>query len=171
MPGRRRGFRLGGFGRELLPNGVCGAGGELGIGFVATMGPAEQDLDVPLAPGRTERVTTDLAKTTGTRQFRDLGRYEVTGDPGDRWRYRTPGLRNVALTAPYMHDGSLATLREVVVFYVEGGIPNPVLDPLISPLDLSDAEIDDIVAFLRSLTGANVDTLVLDAHAAPIGGG
>ena len=141
-----------------------------GIGYYATMRPEVAELDVLLAPGRSERVQTDLLKTTATVQFRDLGRYEVTGLPADRWRYRTPTLRNVELTAPYMHDGSLASLRDVLEFYNRGGVPNEVLDPLIRPLGLSDAEIDDLVAFLHSLTGSNVGALVADAFAAPIGG-
>jgi cytochrome c peroxidase len=70
-----------------------------------------------------------------------------------------------------MHDGSLPSLRDVLLFYNQGGVPNEVLDPLISPLGLSDAEIDDLLTFLQSLTGANVDALVSDAFAAPIGGG
>jgi len=69
-----------------------------------------------------------------------------------------------------MHDGSLGSLRDVLQFYNRGGIPNELLDPLIAPLDLSDAEIEDLLAFLQSLTGSNVDRLVSDAHAAPIGG-
>jgi len=141
-----------------------------GIGYFATMRPTDTEFDVLLAPGEAKRVESDLVQTTGTEIFRDLGRYEVTGQPDDRWRYRTPTLRNVALTAPYMHDGSLATLREVLLFYNRGGVPNEVLDPLISPLGLSDADIDDLLAFLRSLTGSNVDALVSDAHAAPVGG-
>ncbi len=142
-----------------------------GIGYYATMRPAAAKLEVLLAPGRPERVETDILRATGTEQFRDLGRYEVTGLPADRWRYRTPTLRNVALTAPYMHDGSLSSLRDVLLFYNRGGVPNEVLDPLISPLGLSDAEIDDLLSFLQSLTGSNVDELVSDAFAAPIGGG
>ena len=141
-----------------------------GIGYFATMRPAETKFEVLVAPGQTERVESDLAQTTGTQSFRDLGRYEVTGLPQDRWRYRTPSLRNVALTSPYMHDGSLTTLRAVLLFYNQGGVPNEELDPLITPLGLSDAEIEDLLAFLRSLTGSNVDALVSDAHAAPIGG-
>ena len=141
-----------------------------GVGYYASMRPAVAELDVLLAPGRSERVQTDLLKTTGTVQFRDLGRYEVTGLPADRWRYRTPGLRNVVLTPPYMHDGSLASLRDVLEFYNRGGVPNEVLDPLIRPLGLSDGEIDDLLAFLKSLTGSNVGALVADAFAAPIGG-
>jgi len=141
-----------------------------GIGYFATMRPDETEFDVPLAPGRTDRIQSDLLKTTGSRVFRDLGRYEVTGRPEDRWQYRTPSLRNVALTAPYMHDGSQATLSDVLMFYNRGGVLNELLDPLINPLNLSDAEIQDLLAFLRSLTGSNVNSLVSDAHAAPIGG-
>jgi len=142
-----------------------------GIGYYATMRPAVDELHVLLAPGQSERVNTDLLKSTGTEQFPDLGRYEVTGSPADRWRYRTPTLRNVELTAPYMHDGSLASLRDVLEFYNRGGVPNDVLDPRIRPLGLSGAEIDDLLAFLLSLTGSNVDALVADAFAAPVGGG
>lgn len=68
-----------------------------------------------------------------------------------------------------MHDGSLHTLRQVVEFYNQGGVPNEVLSPLIKPLGLNEEEISDIVAFLESLTGSNVGTLVADAFAAPIG--
>ncbi len=141
-----------------------------GIGYYATMRPAKLKIDLLLAPGHIERVDTNLLTTTGTQQFSDLGRYEVTGLPADRWRYRTPTLRNVGLTAPYMHDGSLSTLRDVLRFYNRGGVSNEVLDPLISPLGLSDTEIDDLLTFLQSLTGSNVDALISDAFAAPIGG-
>jgi len=141
-----------------------------GIGYFATMKPVDSEFELLLAPGHMERVESDLARTTGTQNVSDIGRYEVTGNPDDRWRYRTPTLRNVELTAPYMHDGSLATLYDVLQFYNRGGVPNELLDPLIMPLDLTDPEIEDLLAFLRSLTGSNVGTLVSDAHAAPIGG-
>jgi cytochrome c peroxidase len=68
-----------------------------------------------------------------------------------------------------MHDGSIPTLRGVVAFYDRGGVPNEGLDPRLRPLGLSDEEIDDLVAFLESLTGEDVDLLVADAFAAPIG--
>jgi cytochrome c peroxidase len=68
-----------------------------------------------------------------------------------------------------MHNGAFGTLKEVVEFYNQGGFPNPLLDPLIRPLGLIHSEIDHIVAFLESLTGANVEMLVRDAFAAPIG--
>jgi cytochrome c peroxidase len=89
---------------------------------------------------------------TGT--FADEGRYAVTKgtlmqeDPGT---FKTPMLREIRRRAPYMHDASLATLRDVVAFYNRGGVPNPDID--IKPLGLTDAEIDAIVAFLQSLDG------------------
>jgi cytochrome c peroxidase len=83
----------------------------------------------------------------------DIGREAVTNDPKDRGRFKTPMLRNVALTWPYLHDGSAKTLAEVVAFYVRGGIPNPTLDVFISPLELTDQEQKDLVAFLEALTG------------------
>lgn len=87
----------------------------------------------------------------------DLGRGVVTGLREDRYRFRTPSLRDVELTAPYMHDGSLKTLNEVVEFYYRG-VPLRGPDGLeidIEPLlDRSFTEIDDLVAFLKSLTGS-----------------
>jgi len=119
---------------------------------------------VPVAPG--EALTVAFTLPDGRN---DLGRYEVSGDPADRWKYKTPSLRNIALTAPYMHNGSIGSLRAVVEFYNKGGVANENLDPLIRPLDLTPAEIDDLVAFLASLTGDNTGTIVADALAAPIG--
>ncbi len=99
----------------------------------------------------------------------DLGRYEVTERPDDRWRYRTPTLRNVALTPPYMHDGSIATLAAVVEYYDGGGEPSELLDPRIYPLHLDREERSDLVAFLESLTAGNVAALVADARTVPVG--
>jgi cytochrome c peroxidase len=86
------------------------------------------------------------------REPADLGRYEVTHNETDRGRFKTPSLRGLTATAPYMHDGSLATLEEVVQFYNRGGNKNPHLDPSMEPLDLSPADIRDLVAFLRALS-------------------
>jgi len=90
----------------------------------------------------------------------DLGRMEITQAPEDRWRYRTPGLRNVALTAPYMHDGSLATLEDVVAFYDRGGGDDPDKAQWLFPLGLSEGERRALVAFLKTLTGANAEALI-----------
>ncbi|HMM77365.1 MAG TPA: cytochrome c peroxidase [Gammaproteobacteria bacterium] len=126
-------------------------------------------LDVLVAPGQRLAVAgADIAASSETPP-NDLGRYEVTLDPADRWRYRTPSLRNVALTAPYMHDGSLPTLAAVIDFYAAGGVPNEGLDPRVRPLALSAAERDALRAFLESLTSHDVATLVRDAYAVPIG--
>ena len=84
----------------------------------------------------------------------DLGRYDVTKDKADRGRFRTPSLRDVALTAPYMHDGSLATLGDVVTFFERGGLPNNYLDPRIQPFQLSPEERADLIAFLESLSSS-----------------
>jgi cytochrome c peroxidase len=87
----------------------------------------------------------------------DPGRYAVTGREADRGAFRTPSLRNIAETAPYMHDGSLKSLKEVVDFYVGGGNANPQLDPLLQPLtSFTREERSDLVAFLESLTGETV---------------
>jgi cytochrome c peroxidase len=84
----------------------------------------------------------------------DLGRYEVTHRDSDRGAFKTPTLRDVARTAPYMHDGSLATLEEVVRYYGRGGNPNPHLDKDLKPVEFSDDDIKHLVAFLNALTGA-----------------
>ena len=76
-----------------------------------------------------------------------------TKDPLDRGAFKTPTLRNVTQTAPYMHDGSEATLEEVVAFYDRGGVPNDNLSDEIKPLGLSQSEQRDLVAFMEALTG------------------
>lgn len=83
----------------------------------------------------------------------DEGRFAVSGNPRDHGAFKTPTLREIARTAPYMHDGSLATLEDVVEFYSEGGRPNPNLDPEIRPRRFSAEEKRALVVFLRSLTG------------------
>jgi cytochrome c peroxidase len=74
-----------------------------------------------------------------------------TGNPADAGQWKTPTLRGVRLSAPFMHDGSVATLEEVVAFYARGGGANPHLDARIAPLPLSAADQANLVAFLRSL--------------------
>jgi cytochrome c peroxidase len=82
----------------------------------------------------------------------DLGRFAHTKQEADRGRFKTPTLRGLALTAPYMHDGSLATLEDVVQFYNRGGGKNPCLDTALEPLGLSQDEANDLVAFLKALS-------------------
>lgn len=94
----------------------------------------------------------------------DLGRYEVTGDLRHRWQFKTPSLRNVALTSPYMHDGSLATLGEVVEFYDQGGFRREGIEPGIEPLGLDEQEKADLVEFLESLTADNIGELAREAR-------
>ena len=135
-----------------------------GIGYAHSMGLPKTHR-VQLAPGKFVEVE-DKALDSFERPLPDVGRYEVTLDPADSWAYRTPGLRNVALTSPYMHNGSIATLEEVVEFYDRGGIDNPQKDPLLKPLGLSPEEKKALAAFLGSLTGDNVQKLVAEARAA-----
>jgi cytochrome c peroxidase len=83
----------------------------------------------------------------------DVGRYAVTHDARDWGAFKIPTLRDVEHTAPYMHDGSLQTLEDVVEFYNKGGIPNRNLDANIRPLHLSDRQKAGLVAFLKGLSG------------------
>ena len=140
-----------------------------GIGYLDAMGSQGEKTRVQLAPGVWTELDAATIASLGEKKPSDLGRYEVTQDPQDRWKYRTPSLRNVTLTAPYMHNGSLKSLEDVIRFYQRGGEQNPGLDPLLKPIELTSAEISSLVAFLQSLTGSKVSLLVEDAWAAPIG--
>ena len=93
----------------------------------------------------------------------DLGRYEVTRDPADWGVFKTPTLREVEHTAPYMHDGSLKTLEEVVDYYDKGGTPNRNLDPHIKPRHLTGRQKADLVAFLKALSGSGWQNIVAPA--------
>lgn len=84
----------------------------------------------------------------------DWGRYAVTKEEKDKGAFKTPTIRNVALSAPYMHDGSQKTLLEVVEHYAKGGIPNPWLSDKIKKIDLTPQEKQDLVAFMEACTGA-----------------
>ena len=83
----------------------------------------------------------------------DEGRYRVTHSPADRGAFKTPTLREIARTAPYMHDGSFPTLESVVEFYDGGGRANPGLDREVRRLNLSPGDKKDLVTFLQALTG------------------
>lgn len=141
-----------------------------GIGYADAMGKTNAPSQrVQVSPGVYVDVASTMIGSVAETKANDLGRYEVTQKPQDRWRYKTPSLRNVSLTAPYMHNGSIASLREVIEFYNQGGIANDNLDALIKPLHLSLAEIDELVSLLQALTGDNTEDLVGDAYAAPVG--
>lgn len=137
-----------------------------GIGWERTMFPERASYRVQLAPGVFINLKSELLQSF-EKPLPDVGRYEVTLNPKDSWAYRTPMLRNVELTAPYMHEGSLSTLEEVVDFYDKGGIDNPEKTPLLVPLKLTAAEKSALVAFMKTLTGDNTAALVLDARKAP----
>jgi cytochrome c peroxidase len=146
---------------------------DTGVGWKRSMANANaspgQTVRVELAPGVFTSISRGVVESVGIPEKGDLGRYEVTLDPSDRWKFKTPTLRNISLTAPYMHDGSLSTLRDVVEFYDQGGFPHENLDPLMKPLHLTDGETDSLVAFLESLTGDNIQELVEDARSVRIG--
>jgi cytochrome c peroxidase len=86
-------------------------------------------------------------------ELTDLGRYSQTKVDADRGAFKTPTLRDVALTAPYMHDGSEKTLQQVVDYYAGGANSNPQLDPAIQAIKLTSQDRADLVAFLEALTG------------------
>ena len=137
-----------------------------GIGFARAM-------QAPMRGTRTVRlaqtITIEVTESFEADNLNDLGRYEMTGIAADKWKYRTPTLRNIALTAPYMHDGSLSSLKEVIAFYISGGIENQGLDARIKPLQLSDSESSQLIAFLNSLTSSHIRALIEDARHTTIG--
>lgn len=97
---------------------------------------------------------TGVAYDSGNRRFRDVGRYAITKDPHDLAKFRTPSLRNVAVTAPYFHDGSAKRLKDVIEFYNTGGRNSPGRDLLLTPLHLTSSEKEELIMFLTALTDA-----------------
>ena len=99
-----------------------------------------------------------------------LGRFVVDEQLSSMGGFKTPTLRNIALTPPYMHDGSVASLRDVVVHYKNGGVTNEgdmvndFLSGGIRPLNLSDQEIDDLVAFMEALTSEGLEPESMDSN-------
>jgi cytochrome c peroxidase len=118
--------------------------------------------DVPALAGEFLQAKATLAevdvKVLGDKRTSELGRFAISRDFEGLGAFKTPTLRNVAVTGPYMHDGSLKTLKDVVVHYNNGGVTkegDPVNDFLsggIRPLNLTEAEIDDLVSFMEALT-------------------
>src|SRR5208283_1712434 len=94
----------------------------------------------------------DLDRLAIQTDMSELGRFLVTKQPHDIGAFRTMGLRNLLVSEPYFHDGSQATLWDTIDHYNKGGVQNPYLDGGIVPLGLSEQQIDDLVAFLKSLT-------------------
>jgi cytochrome c peroxidase len=86
------------------------------------------------------------------KSYDDPGRERITNQAEDHGKFKTPTLRNIELTAPYMHDGSLTTLEEVIEHFNSGGINHQNLDPRVKALNLSQTEQSELIAFLKSLT-------------------
>lgn len=113
----------------------------------------ERPVPVTLIPGLDTEVTPATLRRIGVPDAPDRGRQEVTGRAADARAFRTPSLRNVALTAPYMHDGSLATLDAVLDHYAGGGTPqDPAQDARIQPFVLTAPDRAALLAFLHALT-------------------
>ncbi len=142
----------------------------IGIGFKAIAGReaqiAEKFIRMKHAQASDKEATEFIDKTVlSDKEVSELGRFVITEDPSDIGAFKTPTLRNVAVTFPYMHDGSLQTLEEVVDFYNNGGRVKaddpltPFLSGGIKPLNLTDQEKADLVAFLQSLTSPQFSAL------------
>jgi cytochrome c peroxidase len=107
----------------------------------------------PVSPQQTPEAATLLAHTQG---LSELGRYLVTKQPTDIGSFKTPTLRDIELTTPYMHNGTEKTLIDVVRFYNRGGNANANLDKRMHTLNLSDEEMNELVEFMRALTSDDV---------------
>ena len=104
----------------------------------------------------TKPAETDVTFLAHSKGFSELGRFAVTRQQADIGAFKTPTLRDVELTSPYMHNGSLKTLIDVVQFYNRGGNTNSHLDKLMQPLHLTNTEVNDLVQFMRALTSDDV---------------
>jgi cytochrome c peroxidase len=129
----------------------------IGIGILRHhVSPLAQQAERELAQGRLAAIDTAAI----TSEMSVLGRFLVTRKQSDIASFKTPGLRNVLVTGPYFHDGSMQTLWDVMDHYNKGdGITNPWLDRDMQPLALTEPEIDDVVAFLASLTSPQYEAI------------
>lgn len=134
--------QLGGLARQIADSKPNSSGGEPINLTISLPAVQESQASAPL-----------LAHTQG---YTELGRYLVTKQPRDIGAFKTPTLRDIELTTPYMHNGSEKTLIDVVRFYNRGGNANAKLDLRMRLLHLSDEEINDLVEFMRALTSDNV---------------
>ncbi len=137
----------------------CHHGPMLSDGQFHNLGlPTNPDIfAVPLRHVSFRRFMRMLGVSQYAQLRQDVGLFAVTKKPADRQRFRTPSLREVGRTAPYMHDGSIATLEDVVTFYNRGGDDDPRKDAKLQPLELSAAEQADLVEFLRTMSGTLPD--------------
>jgi cytochrome c peroxidase len=122
----------------------------IGVGFKKIAPRVKQIVRAYRKAKREGRSVDELVLTN--KEISELGRFAVTLKLRDLGAFKTPTVRNVALTAPYMHDGSVATLEEVVELYDRGGEKNPFLDGGIRPLNLTKREKKALVEFMKSLT-------------------
>jgi len=130
----------------------------LGVGFKRLESRAIQ---IANAFRKAKQEGKDIDKAVlGDQEISELGRFVVTLRPSDIGAFKTSTLRNIAVTAPYMHDGSIQTLEEVIELYNRGGESNPFLDSGIRPLNLTDQEKADLLAFLKSLTSPQFANIV-----------
>ena len=120
----------------------------IGIGF-NRLKPKLNEIILSLEEGKTVE-EIDISPE----QHSELGRFNATHIISDIGKFKTPTLRNISLTAPYMHDGSMNTLQEVVDYYNKGGDQNRFMDPAIFPLHLTKQEKNDLVEFMKSLTSS-----------------
>ncbi|HET6304734.1 MAG TPA: cytochrome c peroxidase [Myxococcota bacterium] len=125
------------------------------------IGVAAKDVSFEDLARQVEGHPEDLAKLSHEPGLNQLGRFLVTKERKDIGAFKTPQLRNVALTAPYMHDGSEKTLADVIEFYDRGGNPNPWLDGGMRPLGLTPQEKSDLVALLETFTSGDLEKFEL----------
>lgn len=140
----------------------------LGVGFKALKGKSQEVASEYMGIIAKEKVkskSTADELVLAEKRFSELGRLAITHEIDDMAAFKTSGLRNISKTGPYMHDGSLKTLKEVVVWYNLGGKLNaddadtPFLDGGIIPLNLSEEQIEDLVAFLKALTSPEYENV------------
>ena len=110
------------------------------------------NIGVPTLPYANESKSFGFRKTKPLLD-QDVGRFGVTGQIEDRGAFKTPTLRNITQTGPYMHNGVFKTLEEVLVFYRNGGVRNASLDVEMKPINLTSLEIQDIIDFMETMTG------------------
>lgn len=132
-----------------------------GAGFT----PQVKAISVELAAGVYTQLKPDDLSAFADPRAPDFGRFEITQNAADRFAFKTPSLRNVSRTAPYMHDGSLASLEEVVAFYNQGGEDAPGKSALLKPLNLTAEDQRALVTFLKSLDSQNLPHLISLARA------